>query len=363
VSQATRPLVTVDARMLLATGIGTYLRALLPRVVERLPEARFCLLGDPAALAAAAPGVEDERLAVRSLRAGVYAASEQPALLARTPRDTRVFWAPHVNAPLVGPGRLLVTAHDAFYANPPRGAEPRWDKRLYLELMLRGIRRRASAILCDSAFTQGELERLLGPFRCPLHAVTIGIEPAWFERPAEPRPHPAPYLVYVGNLKPHKNLPRTLAAFAAVAERVPHDFLLLGPGDPSLLRAAVAPNVAERVHFLGVVSDERLKLTLAHADGLVLASLYEGFGLPPLEAMALGVPSLVSRAASLPEVCGDAAVYCDPESVADIARGLLELLTDERLRAALVERGFAQARRFDWERCADDTSAVLRSLL
>ena len=357
-----RPLVTVDARMLLSTGIGTYLRALLPRVVARVTEARFCLLGDPAALAAS--GLDaDERVRVRPLHAGVYAPGEQPALFARTPRETRVFWSPHVNAPLAGPGRLLVTVHDAFYANPPRGAEPRWDKQLYLDLMLRGIRRRAAAILCDSVFTKSELERLLGPFHCPLHAVTIGLEPTWFERPAGERPHPAPYLVYVGNLKPHKNLPRTLAAFSEVAARVPHDFLLLGPGDPGLVRAAVAPGVASRVHFLGAVSDERLKLTLAHAAGLVLASLYEGFGLPPLEAMALGVPVLASRRASLPEVCGEAAIYCDPESVADIARGLVELLTDEPRRATLVERGFAQARRFDWDRCADETSAALRALL
>jgi glycosyltransferase involved in cell wall biosynthesis len=355
--------VTIDARMLLSTGIGTYLRALLPRVVVRLPDARFCLLGDLAALAGAGFSGTDERVGVRALGAGVYAPHEQAALFARTPRDTRVFWAPHVNAPLAGPGRLLVTVHDAFYANPPRGAEPRWDKQLYLGLMLRGVRRRASAILCDSAFTQAELERLLGPFRCPLHTVTIGLEPSWFERPSGERPHGAPYVVYVGNLKPHKNLPRTLAAFAEIAARVPHDFLVLGPGDPALLRAALGPSILDRVHFLGVVSDERLKLTLAHAAGLVLASLYEGFGLPPLEAMALGVPALVSRAASLPEVCGDAALYCEPESVADIARGLFELLTDESVRAGLVERGFARARRFDWDRCADETSSVLRGLL
>jgi glycosyltransferase involved in cell wall biosynthesis len=349
--------------MLLATGIGTYLRALLPRVVARLPDARFCLLGDPAALARVGLEERSDRLAVRALRSGIYAPSEQLSLLLRTPRDTRVFWAPHVNAPLAGPGRLLVTVHDAFYADPPRGAEPRWDKQLYLDLMLRGIRRRASGILCDSAFTQAELERLLGPFRCPLHTVSIGIEPGWFERPAGARPHAAPYLVYVGNLKPHKNLPRTLAAFSEIAERVPHDFLVLGPGDPGLLRGAVAPGVASRLHFLGVVSDEQLKLTLAHAAGLVLASLYEGFGLPPLEAMALGVPVLVSRAASLPEVCGDAALYCDPESVADIARGLVQLLTHEAERARLVERGLARARLFNWDRCADATSAVLASLL
>jgi len=360
VSLAKSPLVTVDARMIRSTGIGAYLRALLPRVVSRLAEARFCFLGEPAVLA---PFADAARVELRPLRSGVYAPSEQPALLARTPRDTQVFWAPHVNAPLLGAGRLLVTVHDAFYAKPPPGTRPRWDKALYLELMLRGVKRRADAILCDSTFTREELERHLGAFRAPLHVVPLGIEPSWFEKPASQRPHGAPYLLYLGNLKPHKNLPRTLAAFAQIADRVPHDFLLLGPGDSEALRRAVPERLASRVHFAGVVPDARLKEYLGHASGLVLASLYEGFGLPPVEAMALGVPALVSRAASLPEVCGDAALYCEPLSVPDMARGLLTLLTDERERARLVSRGLARARELDWETCADETSAVLRGLL
>jgi glycosyltransferase involved in cell wall biosynthesis len=356
------PLVTVDARMLRSTGIGTYLRALLPRVVERLGQARFCLLGEPAVLGREA-SLRDSRVRFRALKAGIYGPTEQVRLLAATPRDTRVFWAPHVNAPLAGPGRLLVTVHDAFYANPPAGAEPRWDKQLYLDLMLRGVKRRAAAILCDSAFTRDELERHLGPFRCPLHVVPIGIEAEWFERPLAERPHAAPYLLYLGNLKPHKNLPRALAAFSELAERVPHDFVLAGPGDPEPLRRGLTPSVARRVHFLGVIEEERLRALVAHAAGLVLVSLYEGFGLPPVEAMALGVPSLVSNAASLPEVCGDAALYCEPLSVPDIARGLFTLLMDEGERARLRARGLLRARELDWDTCAERTSAVLEGLL
>jgi glycosyltransferase involved in cell wall biosynthesis len=355
------PLVTVDARMIRSTGIGTYLRALLPRVIARVGQAEFCLLGDPEALRDAS--AREPRVQVRSLKAGVYGATEQARLWAATPRATRVFWAPHVNVPLAGPGRLLVTVHDAFYANPPAGAEPRWDKQLYLDLMLRGLKRRADAIVCDSAFTRDELERYVGPFRCPLHVVPIGIEAEWFEKRVGERPHAPPYLLYLGNLKPHKNLPRALAAFSEIRERIPHDFVLAGPGDPTPLRRGLSPQVASRVHFLGVIAPERLRAYVAHAAGLVLVSLYEGFGLPPVEAMALGVPSLVSRAASLPEVCGDAAVYADPESVADIARGLLTLLTDETERARLAVRGPARARELDWETCADKTSAVLASLL
>lgn len=356
------PLVTVDARMLHSTGIGTYLRALLPRVIARLPEARFCLLGEPVSLAAAGLG-GTERVSFREFRAGIYSAGEQPGLLFRTPRATRVFWAPHVNAPLAGPGRLVVTIHDVFYLDPPPGARARWDKELYLGAMLRGLRRRAEGVLCVSAFTRDEVLAKVGEFGCPLHVVPNGIEPAWFERPPGPSPHAGPYLLYIGNLKPHKNLPRTLAAFAQIAERVPHDFVLVGPGECEALRRELPAGIAARVRFAGLLDETGVKSYVAHASGLVLASLYEGFGLPPLEAMALGVPALVSRAASLPEVCGDAALYCEPTSVADIANGLVTLLTDEAARARLRERGFVRARELDWDTAAERTSAVLRALL
>jgi glycosyltransferase involved in cell wall biosynthesis len=360
--QRVSPLVTVDARMLRATGIGSYLRGVLPRVVARLETARFCLLGDPAELEREAVS-RSPRVEVRAFGSKIYGPSEQPGLFWRTPRETRLFWAPHVNAPLVGPGRLVVTVHDAFYANPPAGARPRWDKALYLSAMLRGLRRRADAVLCDSAFTRAELERHLGRFSCPLHVVPIGIDAAWFERPAPAVTDGAPYLVFVGNLKPHKNLARTLAAFASIAERVPHAFVIVGPGDGAELARGLRAGVAGRVRFVGKVDDAELKRYVAGASGLVLASLYEGFGLPPLEAMALGVPVLVSRAASLPEVCGDAALYCDPESVPDIARGLVTLLSDEAERARLSAAGPERARTFDWERCSEATSAVLAEVL
>jgi glycosyltransferase involved in cell wall biosynthesis len=117
------------------------------------------------------------------------------------------------------------------------------------------------------------------------------------------------------------------------------------------------------VHFLGSLDDAGVKRHIAHASGLVLASLYEGFGLPPLEAMALGVPVLVARAASLPEVCGDAALYCDPRSVDDIARGLERLLCDASSRARLVREGPARARRFVWDDSARGTAGVISELL
>jgi alpha-1,3-rhamnosyl/mannosyltransferase len=117
------------------------------------------------------------------------------------------------------------------------------------------------------------------------------------------------------------------------------------------------------VRFLGALDDVGVKRYVAQASGLVLASLYEGFGLPPLEAMALGVPVLVARAASLPEVCGDAALYCDPHSIDEIAKGLETLLCDEAERSRLAREGPLNARRWDWDAAAARTSSVIAGLL
>ncbi|HEY3495173.1 MAG TPA: glycosyltransferase family 1 protein [Polyangiaceae bacterium] len=357
-----QPLVTVDARMLRASGIGTYLRAVAPRLVRRLPEARFCVLGKVSELEREA-WTRDSRVECRELSAGVYSALEQPLLFAKTRPETRVFWSPHINVPVVGPGRLFVTVHDVFYADPPPEARPRLDKALYIKLVMRALRARAAAVVCDSDFTRRELFRLLGPFTCPVATVHLAVESAGFAPPACERPHPLPYVLYSGNLKPHKNIARMLEAFAAIAPRVPHDFLLVGGGDVEAFRRPLPPSLAGRVHFLGPRDPERMRCYIAHAEGLVLVSLYEGFGLPPLEAMALGVPVLVSREASLPEVCEDAAIYADARSVDDIARGLERLLTDEPERARLKTRGPTRARELDWDKSAEQTAELVRPLL
>ena len=347
--------------MIRSSGIGTYLRALLPRLVELLHDVRFCLLGDASSLAGEA-FTRDPRVECRELSAGVYSPLEQIQIPRLAPAETRVFWSPNVNVPVAHPGRLLVTVHDAFYFGPPAGVRTRIDKRVYLGLLVQRLKRSADAILCVSEFTRSELERR-GTWSCPIHVVRSGIEPDWFSRPNGERPWPKPYLLYVGNLKPHKNLPRTLAAFARIAARVPHDFLLIGAGNPGEIERVLDPRIRARVHCLGGFADEAVKRHVAHASGLVLASLYEGFGLPPLEAMALGVPVLVSKTASLPEVCGNAALYCDPHSIDGIARGLETLLCDETSRARLSQAGPNHARGFSWDAAARATGDVLTTLL
>jgi glycosyltransferase involved in cell wall biosynthesis len=164
------------------------------------------------------------------------------------------------------------------------------------------------------------------------------------------------YILYAGNIKPHKNLDRLITAFGQVKQMPGHeDVKLLIIGDEvnkygSLRRSMEAAGVRQDVRFFGFVPDHTLSALYRMASVFAFPSLYEGFGLPPLEAMACDTPVVTSRISSLPEVVGDAAVLVDPYDVDDIAQALGRVLDDESLRKDLVRRGHDRVRQFSWER-------------
>lgn len=171
-----------------------------------------------------------------------------------------------------------------------------------------------------------------------------------------------PFLLYAGTIRPQKNIPRLVEAFAALRGDLEHhpvyqDLRLIIIGDeisryPSVRKAVIQSRVENVVRFLGFVPPDTLRVFYETAAAFVFPSLYEGFGLPPLEAMASGTPVICSNATSLPEVVGDAAYIVSPDNVFDIARGIREVLLDEELRRGLISRGFVQARRFNWHETA-----------
>jgi len=177
-----------------------------------------------------------------------------------------------------------------------------------------------------------------------------------------------PYVLFVGTLQPRKNLARVLEAFGSVVARgLPHRLVLVGQrgwlADPIFAAVqASEPAARERIHLTGYLADDDLPLVYTGADALIFPSLYEGFGLPALEAMACGTPVLTSDTSSLPEVVGEAALTVDPLDTAAIAAGLERLATDEPLRRELRGRGLARAARFTWRRAAERTLAVLEAV-
>lgn len=354
---AARELV-VDCRMWRSSGVGTYLRALLPRLHSRLPNLDWLLLTRPDE----AP-LEGLPIPRQIVSAGVYAATEQPALWRAIPKSAALVWSPHINLPMLARTPKVVTVHDAYYLEPEWTAGVRLDKRLYTRTLMRAIAKQAAEVICVSDFTGRQLKRYLPNLRAPVTVVHNAADAAWSEPPVAASPHERPYVICVGNVKPHKNLARALDAFARIAASVPHDLVVVGKNTGfaggSGIDAGLVERLGCRLHFTGFVSDAALRGWVAHADLLCFVSLYEGFGLPPLEAMSVGTPVLASRAASIPEVCGEAAEYCDARDPGDIASTLLRLLLNPTHRAALAAAGRVRVAAFDWDKAADQTAAVL----
>jgi len=360
-----RPRITVDARLVQASGIGTYLRNLLPRVIAARPSWHFNLLGRVEGLREL-DWTTAEHVTVIPCNAPLYGITEQIALTLRVPRDTDLMWSPHYNIPLSYRGRLLVTIHDLCHLALPDLVEGA-HRRAYARFMFGAVKRRASRILCDSEFTNGEFRRLVGWREHQPATVHLGVGPPWFTAKPTGRPHPKPFILFVGNLKPHKNLATLVEAFGRIVRSTPHDLLIAGKesgfitADRASRHAAAA--LGDRIRFTGELPHESLEQFFLHADAFVFPSLYEGFGLPPLEAMACGCPTIVARAGSLPEVCGDAALYFNPTSPEELASVILRLLSDADLRQGLEERGRCRAARFSWDRCAAETLEVIEGLV
>jgi len=357
--------IVIDARLAGHSGIGVYLDQMLTRVVPRLAPWRPVILAGGASFAELASrlgaAAEVRPWNVRPL--GIGNLWSIPPIAG--PRD--LLWTPHFNVPLVGRTPLAVTLHDLLPLALPRLTGP--GQSVAVRLWLRAIRSRARIVFCDSAFTRREaLARgALDPTR--VIVTPLGVAHPWQALPPEIKPPmrgddaARPAILFVGLLKRHKNVTRLLQAFDRVKARIPHRLVLVARSrglrgvDPEAQRWIRA--LGDRVEQVEDLPLPDLVMRTRAADFAVLPSLHEGFGLPALEAMAVGTPVLAARAGALPEVCGDAAAYCDPLSVEDIARALLALASDPSLRTRLAAAGIARAACFSWDRCASATADAL----
>lgn len=346
------------------SGIGRYLRNLVPLLLPKLNADRVRVLSRRAIVDDAA-WLRDQRVEFVEESAPVYSIAEQTMGLRGAYRNTDLLWVPHYNAPLVYGGRMVVTMHDVAPLALPE-ILGNTIKRAYARLLIERAVSQASAILCVSAFTAAELQERLG---VPQEKITVthpGLDAGW---PRTAVPHVEadgkPYLLCVGNVKPNKNLGLLLHAFAQVSH-LPYRLLLagrmqgFGTKDEAVIRQAAA--LGERVRFTDEVSDVELISMYAGASAFVLPSLYEGFGLPLLEAMRLGCPVLCSTAGSLPEVAGDAALYFNPHSVHELTARLCEVEDAARMQQLRLA-GFERVQRFSFEECAERSAQVINRLM
>jgi Glycosyltransferase len=263
----------------------------------------------------------------------------------RTLTSDDVFFSPGYNPPLSSPAPFLITLHDLNHLDRTENSSVL--KRLYYEAIVKRACHQASKVLTVSEFSRGRIIEWSGVAASKVVNVGCGVDNA-FHVDGPKADYPFPYLLCVSNRRLHKNEFRTIEAFAASKTAAQLHLLFTGDPSPEIMKCVEGVKLGSRVHFAGVVPEKELPSLYRGAQGLIFASLYEGFGLPAVEAMACGIPVIASNTTALPEVAGDAALLVDPMSVEEIADAIGRLAADDSLRQILRERGLERSAKFTW---------------
>ncbi len=360
--------IAVDAKLLAnpGSGIGRYTTALLSHMIPMghqwllYSERPFnsSLLDSPRVLARFGDAAEGSLRGLRWSQLGYQRWAVKDVV--------DLFWSPRHHLPLLLPRNMprVVTVHDMVWRQFP-GTMPR--RRLWLERALMGPSvRSADRVICVSRFTASEVSRY---YPSAIGKCTVIHEAAEENVAVDrvPADLPTRYNLFVGTLEPRKNLPRLLRAYARLKEdpAVPPLVLVGGRGWGSLELPALISTLGleDRVAMLGHVSDAELQALYAGAHCLLMPSLYEGFGLPVLEAMQHGVPAIVSSTSSLPEVAGDAGLLVNPYSEQELAQAIQRMSHEPELHAGFAGRASQRAREFSWQRAAEETLALFEATL
>ena len=354
------------------SGVGNYTGRLFGALLAANPDWE-CLFYSNRSLEPLEPALaRAERFYSRlSLRRTVWMQCLLPRLIRRSHPHLCHF--PNATAPLWPQAPFVITIHDAslfIYSH----CHPR-TRLLSSRLALPLVARRAAAVITVSQHARRDLIRILD---LPPEKVCVVYEaaPEHFRPVCDPRELervrrkyrlPDHFLLYVGTLEPRKNLRRLVRAARQVRRYgFPHKLVLVGASGwqvDELHREVEACGMKDDVLFTGYVPDDDLPALFSLATLFVFPSLYEGFGLPPIEAMACGTPVLSSNRSALPEICGDAAHLIDPEDEEELVESLIALLSDGERRAEMTARGLRQAATFSWQRAAQETASIYQSVM
>ena len=347
---------TIDFRMHNASGIGRYIRNLVPFLVDKFD----------VTLLANNNEIKNynflNKVNIIDVNSKIYSINEQIELFKKVPKSD-IFWSPHYNIPIlpIKARKRIVTIHDvyhlAFYDTLSL------PQKIYSKFMINQAVKKSDVILSVSEFSKQEIIKYTNTNK-NIEIIYNGIEESWMDKNVS-FDEKENYILYVGNVKPHKNLVRALKAFSLLKDNN-IKFKIVGKKDGFITKDIeidkIAKNLEDRVEFTGYVSDDELKELYKKAKIFLFPSLYEGFGIPPLEAIASGTPVISSNVASLPEVCGDSAYYVNPYDVNDIAKGMETVLKDEELQKELVQEGLERVKLYSWEKSANKLIKIIEGL-
>lgn len=369
--------IAIDARAFGWPGLGRYTRSLLAALAKAGGGHDYIVMvqsADQRDFEAFRKTSLNQRFSATVVDGEYYSIREQTVFWRQAEAIAAdVFHFTHFNVPMLFSKPYIVTIHDVTRLLFPGQKDQGLGRQAAYEWVFRRAVERAKAVVCVSETTREELLKLPwrnSPDSKNISVIYEGVDDHFFEpvrqlQRAKARAllgTSAPYLLYVGVWMSHKNLPRLLTAFGMLRQRFPDlRFVMTGrpkPGYINMVALARAAGVEEHIVFPGFVSEELLPALYAEAASVVLPSLYEGFGLPALEAAAAGAAVVTANVSATAEVMREGAVLVNPEYTPGIAQGVQRVLEDEAFRKGLVRAGQARAAAFTWSRCAAETLAV-----
>jgi glycosyltransferase involved in cell wall biosynthesis len=366
--------IAIDARKLHDFGIGTYIRNVLVGLAAIDQQTEFIVLCQPGD----ADAVHELGANFRAIpeTARPYSVGEQiwiPLSLVR--ERAHLLHEPHYVLPPATRCRTVVTIHDCIHLMFPQYLPGRLAH-VYARTSMWSAVHKSDRILTVSEASKRDILRFFDIAPDKVSVIYNAIDERFLAPPDEERMDQIrqryqldhPFLLYVGNIKKHKNLERLIDAFGRARASGLEDLKLVIIGDeiskyPPLRQSVHRHRLDKHVRFLGFQPYHTLAAFYRLARAFVFPSLYEGFGLPPLEAMACGTPVVTSNVSSLPEVAGGAAILVDPYEPASIAEGIIRAVTEESTRADLITRGLARARDFSWSQSARSIHRIYMDVL
>ena len=371
--------IAFDARHMREYGIGTHIRNLIGSFKEIDRDNQYTLLVRAADKGAFDPLPPNFKTVLWDRASGDWKDEIRLPLFLRSLKAD-IHHIPLNAVPMLMPKPYVVTIHDLGSLIFPQHEDFRRSIRAYrFRQGLIG----ADKIIAVSGATSRDLQNVLNIPKDRIRVIYNAPDPIFMQSSVSEDQHQRrlledryqvnyPYLLYAGTIRAQKNVPRLVEAFAVLrndlaSHPVYKNLRLVIIGDelskyPQVRRAVIQSKMESLVRFLGFVPVETLRAFYKSAAAFVFPSLYEGFGLPPLEAMACGTPVVTSNSSSLPEVVGEAAIIVNPENVFDIARGIREVLLDEVLRRRCVQLGLQQLRRFSWKQTAEEVVETYRQV-
>lgn len=354
---------TIDLRMINNSGIGNVIQNLLPYFIS---EFEITGIGNKSILQKFS---WSKNIKIIESNSPIYSVSEQLDLFLKSEKSD-IFISPHYNIPLlpVKAKKRFVIIHDVYHLAFRKTLSLK--QKIYATFMINKAIKLSDRIFTVSEFSKSEIIKYTNAQKEELIVAPNGIDFAKFNKSVLPKDEllirkkfnlPNKYLLFVGNLKPHKNLINLLHAFNKLNNEMPdYKLVVVGKKEGLITKDSGSEEylnnhrgLSNKIIFTNYINYDELQIIYKNASVLVFPSLYEGFGLPPLEAMASGCPVISSDRASLPQVCGDAALYIDPLDPEDIYQKIKLMILDNNLRKTFIAKGFNQTHKFTWDRAAN----------